>query len=147
MTDTHEGALRLEQEVAQEVAETARALAQAFSAAMAVAPKGGQGDVVPGVDQTAQQPAVEAALQHRLLAGIEANLADVVRRGRLAMERLEGVDVGAWPDLQQGIALALLRCCMRLMVLDLQLQALRAALPKLGEQVQPGGLGVSQGPQ
>lgn len=48
MTNTHDGALRLE----QEVAETTLALARAFSAALAVAPKGGQGDVLPGVDQT-----------------------------------------------------------------------------------------------
>lgn len=65
-----------------------------------------QDDVVGFVNPTVERGPAEAFRQDRILAGIEADLALIVNGSRITVDRLKGINVGAFPDLMQDVTLA-----------------------------------------
>ena len=69
---------------------------------------GPQDNAVGSIDPTVERVPVEAFSQDRILAGIEADLALIVGRGCVTVDRLKGVNVGAFSDLMQDVTLSFL---------------------------------------
>ena len=86
---------------------------------------GPQDNGVDSIDPTVEGVPAEAFNQDRILAGIEADLALIVDRGRITVDRLNGVNVGAFSDLAQHIALSFLNDLLQVSELRRRVAQLR----------------------